>query len=69
MGAREKERERGRGREIDTCKKEATIWLPPICSLTRNQTHNLLVCGTTCQPTEPYARANIILKTSQYPGW
>lgn len=34
-------------------RKRNIYQLPPVCNLTRNQTHNILVYGTTLQPTEP----------------
>ena len=39
---------------IDLRERERNInWLPPVHTLTRDWTHNLLVYGTTLQPTEP----------------
>ena len=35
------------------------IQLPPTCTLTGGQTHNLLVSGTTLQPTEPPSQSEI----------
>ena len=55
-------REGGRERKRETSMWERNIdQLPPVCALTGEQTHNLLVFGTMLQPTEPPARALLFL--------
>lgn len=42
--------------------RERNIYqLPPVCTLTRNQTHNFLVYETTLQPTEPLGQGKNIM--------
>ena len=54
---------RGRERERETNR------LPPICTPTWDQMHNLLVYGMMLQPTEPHWQGpfplSFVLKTSQ----
>ena len=49
----ERKRERGRETSIGERNIRNMDWLPPLSSLTRDQTHNILVSGMTFQPTEP----------------
>ena len=61
------ERERERKREKHNVREKHPM-LPPVHTPARDRTHNLLVYGTTLQPTEPPSQglARILISTFIY---
>ena len=65
----EKERERERERKKSMGERNVDQ-LPPVCTLTRDRTHNPLVYGMMFQPTEPPGQGmNILIKVLVYFSW